>query len=143
MEKNDYNLTEYWFVPVTAQFPPYIELKRASTVFGNKVLEADELIKNERSVKEINSASYSDLLHKIADQMKMDKSARVVLQMPFLPNSGKNAEIRKRTNQALQYFTKEGIARYRVKTKMLYSMPPFTALNKVMKFPDIWIVRER
>lgn len=142
---NQSALTEYWLIPKDAEFPSFVEARRASNLLGYQLTNAGDLEKGDRSeigeVKQLTQQSYRFILDEVIDLLNKNKSAILIIRMPYYKRS-MGYELYNRVVETQKYLKVNGIANHRVYLKKLYQGVIVPAGIDAPKYPDLYIVSE-
>jgi hypothetical protein len=144
---NNYVSTDFWLVPKNAEFPEYIEVRRASNLSAYELTRAGALADNppvevrSYELNKLTPQSYKDVLQRMVDLMKANKGAVAVIQVPYYKRSSA-PELNKRVDDTLEYLKANGILTHRIYIRKIYSGVTAPSPEDVPKYPDIMVVSE-
>jgi hypothetical protein len=144
--RDNYARTEYWLVPADAGLPEFAEARRASALSGYQLTRADYLLPeevlevSEKGLDKLTPQSYSAVLERVAGLLRDNKSAVVVLQVPYY-RSTPTPELTRRVAATRAFLSGRQVAAHRIYVKRIYAADRATPEDKAL-YPDITVVAE-
>lgn len=144
---NDYVSTDFWLIPKNAEFPEFVEARRASNLSGYELThagflaEVDPVEVRSSELEKLTPQSYNLVLKRMVDLMRKNKSAVAVIQVPYYRRSS-TAELNKRVRDTLEYLKVNNIADHRIYVRKMYSGNTMASPEDEPKYPDIMVVNE-
>lgn len=142
---NNTAVTDYWFIPKGAEFPDFLEARRASNLAGYQLTHADNLEKGDRAevgeVEHLTPQSYRIVLDEVIKLLANNKSAVAIIQVPYYRRSITD-ELNKRVIETQRHLKANGIANYRLYIRKIYQGATIPHGIDTPKYPDIFVVSE-
>lgn len=131
---NERFVTEYWIVPKNAEFPEFIEIRKAESIAISELssyteLETAFVIPGEKS-------GISNLKNKALQFMKQNRTALILFQTPTLKSTNKT--IAKEILQIKRFLTENGIGSNRIFVKQSSDIA-----SKESKYPLTAVISQK
>ncbi|HEX7316774.1 MAG TPA: hypothetical protein VF297_22930 [Pyrinomonadaceae bacterium] len=145
--RDNYARTEYWFVPAEAGLPEFAEARRASAVSGYQLTRADRLLPDDvtdvgaQGLDKLTPQSYAAVLEKAAALLRDNKSAVVVIQVPYYSRM-QTPELTRRVRETRAYLSGRQVAAHRVYVKRVFAGDRAVTPEDKLLYPDITVVAE-